>query len=144
MKKIIKKILKEEIDWLDTEINDPSNFEKILSDEHRHKLIYESIYNIISRTKSYKDFNIFIDEMSGVVTWWKPDSVLEYYASPEWSDDFKVPIDVGGASGEYSNITEIDTPEFEYVKELKNWYENEYFKKVYFEIKEYEKNHLRG
>lgn len=125
MREIIKKILRENsednFDWFEDVESKP-----ITNNTQRYNLIY----NLISEVKSYGDWDLYIGNTDGVVYW----SSYKYpgfngLASPEWSEEFEIPVDVESRRDYYS-ITTITTPEFQYDTELIYWYKNEYFKKI--------------
>jgi hypothetical protein len=64
----------------------------------------------------------------------KPEQITMGYcyglATPEWSNTNEIPVDISGDKG-YETIATIKTPEFEYVQEVKIWYQNNYFETVY-------------
>ena len=132
MRKLIKKILKEDfnpedLSWLDTELYK----EPIRDDQHR----YDLISNIITKVKEYKGWQIHQDRFDGVVYWYGNGGYTGM-ATPEWEEAFKIPIDVSVAD-DHDNVTVIVTPKFKYVVELEDWYSTKYFELVYNVLTDY-------
>jgi len=128
MRKIIKKILKEDFNpedfsWVNTEL------EPIRDDKHRYNLIC----NTIAKVKEYKGWRINQDNFDGVVYWWGQG--YTGMATPEWNEDFEIPVDISwgtdGNDDNHENITTIPTPRFRYVIEVEDWYSTKYFELVY-------------
>ena len=128
MRKIIKKILKEDFNpedfsWVNTEL------EPIRDNKHRYNLIC----NTIAKVKEYKGWRISQDSFDGVVYWWGQG--YTGMATPEWGEDFEIPVDItwgtDGNDDNHENVTTIPTPHFKYVIEVEDWYSTKYFELVY-------------
>lgn len=56
-------------------------------------------------------------------------------ATPEWGEDFEIPVDItwgtDGNDDNHENVTTIPTPHFKYVIEVEDWYSTKYFELVY-------------
>lgn len=131
MKNLIKKILKEteeDFSWVNTEL------QPIEDTRHRLDIIEETI----AKTKEYKGWRIHKDRFDGVVYWNRPGGYTGM-ATPEWSDEYHVPVDItwGNNGNNYDNVTEIETPWFRYVVEVEDWYSKNYFEKVYQALTNY-------
>lgn len=126
MRNLIKKILKENYDPEDTSwVDDIVKYDKIEDDVHKYAIIEEVIENV----KSYKGWRINYDGWDGVVYWYGREGYTGM-ATPEWSGDNEIPVDVSRGD-DYDSITIIKVPQFEYVQEIKIWYQNNYFETVY-------------
>ena len=136
MRNLIKKILKEDFNpedfsWVNTEL------EPIRDDQHR----YDLISNIITKVKEYKGWQIHQDRFDGVVYWYGNGGYTGM-ATPEWGEDFEIPIDVSNTDdqlqeGHSDNVTVIVTPKFKYVVEVEDWYSTKYFELVYNVLTDY-------
>ena len=129
MRKLIKKILKEseeDFSWFDT-----SEPELVLDDRHR----IDIIENVINKVKEYKGWRIHKESFDGVVYWSGPDDWVGM-ATPEWNQEFEIPVDVA-RNDMYDNVTTIRTPKFKYVIEVEDWYKNNYFELVYNILTDY-------
>lgn len=144
MKELIKKILKEDfshedLSWLDTELYK----EPIRDDKHR----YDLISNTITKVKKYKGWNINQDKFDGVVYWWG-DSGYTGMATPEWGEDFEIPVEItwgtNGDDHESDYIGLIPTPHFKYVIDVEDWYSTKYFELVYNALTDYINNVLEN
>jgi hypothetical protein len=141
MRKIIKKILKEDFNpedfsWVNTEL------EPIRDDKHRYNLIC----NTIAKVKEYKGWRISQDSFDGVVYWWGQG--YTGMATPEWGEDFEIPVDItwatDGNDDNHDNVVTIPTPHFKYVIEVEDWYSTKYFELVYNELTDYINNVLEN
>ena len=141
MRKIIKKILKEDFNpedfsWVNTEL------EPIRDDKHR----YDLISGTIAKVKEYKGWRINQDNFDGVVYWWGQG--YTGMATPEWSEDFEIPVDItwatDGNGDNHDNVVTIPTPHFKYVIEVEDWYSTKYFELVYNELTDYINNVLEN
>ena len=141
MRKIIKKILKEDFNpedfsWVNTEL------EPIRDDKHRYNLIC----NTIAKVKEYKGWRISQDSFDGVVYWWGQG--YTGMATPEWGGDFEIPVDItwatDGNDDNHDNVVTIPTPHFKYVIEVEDWYSTKYFELVYNELTDYINNVLEN
>jgi hypothetical protein len=126
MRILIKKILKENYDPEDTSwVDNIITYDKIKDDADR----YEIILDVIETVETYKGWRIKY-EADGVLYWYGPERGYYGLATPEWSNTNEIPVDISGDRG-YETIATIKTPEFEYVQEVKIWYQNNYFETVY-------------
>ena len=141
MRKIIKKILKEDFNpedfsWVDTEL------EPIRDDKHR----YDLISSTIAKVKEYKGWRINQDSFDGVVYWWGQG--YTGMATPEWNEDFEIPVDItwatDGNDDNHDNVVTIPTPHFKYVIEVEDWYSTKYFELVYNKLTDYINNVLEN
>lgn len=141
MRKIIKKILKEDFNpedfsWVNTEL------EPIRDDKHRYNLIC----NTIAKVKEYKGWRISQDSFDGVVYWWGQG--YTGMATPEWGEDFEIPVDItwatDGNDDNHDNVVTIPTPHFKYVIEVEDWYSTKYFELVYNKLTDYINNVLEN
>jgi hypothetical protein len=141
MRKIIKKILKEDFNpedfsWVNTEL------EPIRDDKHR----YDLISGTIAKVKEYKGWRINQDNFDGVVYWWGQG--YTGMATPEWGEDFEIPVDItwatDGNDDNHDNVVTIPTPHFKYVIEVEDWYSTKYFELVYNELTDYINNVLEN
>jgi len=126
MRNLIKKILNENYDPDDLSwVDDVIKYDKVEDSAHR----YEIIMDVIKNVKSYKGWRIHYDTFDGVVYWYGVEGYTGM-ATPEWSGDNEIPVDVARGD-DYDTITVIKVPQFEYVQEVKIWYQNNYFETVY-------------
>lgn len=124
MKDVIKKILKENFNPEDFSWVPKFEYEPIRDSKHRYDIIMGTIVEV----KKYGDWKISVDEMSGTVEWYGNGNWVGL-VTPEWSEEFEIPIDVTNGS-DYTNVDVIKTPKFEYTIQVTDWYRNQYFKKV--------------
>jgi len=96
------------------------------------------IEKVINSVKEYNGWRIFQDEMSGVF-YWKNANFADILvaATPEWGEEFEIPIDIFNNDDGILYSTTVKTPEFVYVNELNIWYRNNYFKIVYDVINDF-------
>ncbi len=126
MRNLIKKILKENYDPEDTSwVDNIITYDKIKDDADR----YEIILDVIETVETYKGWRIKY-ESDGVLYWYATERGYYGLVTPEWSENNEIPVDISGDEG-YQHIATIKTPEFEYVQEVKIWYQNNYFETVY-------------
>lgn len=126
MRNLIKKILNENYDPDDLSwVDDVIKYDKIKDSAHR----YEIIMDVIENVKSYKGWRIHCDTFDGVVYWYGVEGYTGM-ATPEWSVDNEIPVDISRGD-DYDTITVIKVPQFEYVQEVRIWYQNNYFETVY-------------
>lgn len=126
MRNLIKKILKENYDPEDTSwVDSIITYDKIKDDADR----YEIILDVIETVETYKGWRIKY-ESDGVLYWYATEGGIYGLATPEWSEVNEIPVDISVNVG-YQTIAIIKTPEFEYVQEVKIWYQNNYFETVY-------------
>jgi len=126
MRNLIKKILKENYDPEDTSwVDSIITYDKIKGDADR----YEIILDVIETVETYKGWRIKY-ESDGVLYWYATEGGIYGLATPEWSEVNEIPVDISVNVG-YQTIAIIKTPEFEYVQEVKIWYQNNYFETVY-------------
>ena len=126
MRNLIKKILKENYDPEDTSwVDSIITYDKIKDDADR----YEIILDVIETVETYKGWRIKY-ESDGVLYWYATEGGIYGLATPEWSEVNEIPVDISVNEG-YQTIAIIKTPEFEYVQEVKIWYQNNYFETVY-------------
>lgn len=130
MKDLIRKILKEseeDFSW----VPKISEMEKVKDLNHKMDIAGE----IIRKTRNYKGWSIYQDNFDGVVYW-----TMGGYtgmATPYWSEDNSIPVDISWGEDYYEHIVDIELPDFEYVVEVVDWFKNEYFEEVYQDLTYY-------
>lgn len=130
MKDLIRKILKEseeDFSW----VPKISEMEKVKDLNHKMDIAGE----IIRKTRNYKGWSIYQDNFDGVVYWTR--GGYTGMATPYWSEDNSIPVDISWGEDDYEHIVDIELPDFEYVVEVVDWFKNEYFEEVYQDLTYY-------
>lgn len=57
--------------------------------------------------KSIGNWNVSECPMSGTIEWWNTKSDSIVYATPNWTEDGIVPIDISNENGEYETLSQL-------------------------------------